>query len=95
MTQFLRTLVEQGLIFFDFEATSWDWDAEKINQLEVSEDIVEFLVHNTLQDDMHKDTLEVLRFAACLGTPDFNSFILSRAVGIPPEEVLGPLHSVP
>jgi predicted ATPase len=65
----------------------WEWDDEKISKIEVSEDIVEFLVQNTLQDAIHQDTQEVLKLAACIGNREFNTFILSRVVGISPEEV--------
>lgn len=64
----------------------WDWNEEGIEQLEVSEDIVEFLVQNTLQDAIHKETIEILKFAACLGNRDFNSVILSNVFDVTPQE---------
>ena len=70
----------------------WDWNENGIEQLEVSEDIVEFLVQNTLQDAIPKETIEILKFAACLGNREFNSFILSNVFGVNPQEAS--FHSV-
>ena len=79
--------MDRGLIFFNFEATTWDWDEERIMKLEVSENIVEYLVQNTLQDSIHDDTVEVLKLAACLGNQEFNTFVLSNVVELPAEEI--------
>jgi predicted ATPase len=83
----LRTSVDHGLIFFDFEQTMWNWDEERISKLEVSEDIVEYLIQNTLQEIINEDTTEVLQLAACLGSREFNTFILSNVTGLKAEEV--------
>jgi len=80
-------LVDHNLIFYDFDSMAWEWKEEEIANLEVSEDIVEFLVQNTLQDAIHKDTIEVLKFAACLGNREFNSFILSNLFDVSVQEV--------
>jgi predicted ATPase len=85
--QFLTTSVDHGLIFFDFDEARWDWDEEKISKLEVSDDIVEYLVQNTLQGSLHPATVEILKFAACLGTREFNTFILSNILELPADEV--------
>ena len=87
MRQFLKTSVDHDLIFFNFETTRWDWDEERIMKLEVSENIVEYIVQNTLQDSIHEDTVEVLKLAACLGNREFNTFILSNVVELPAEEI--------
>lgn len=79
--------MDHGLIFFNFETTTWDWDEERIMKLEVSENIVEYLVQNTLQDSIREDTVEVLKLAACLGNREFNTFILSKVVDLPAEEI--------
>ena len=79
--------MDHGLIFFDFEATAWDWDEERITKLEVSKDITEYLVQNTLQSTIQKETVEVLKLAACLGNREFNTFILSSVVGLSAIEV--------
>lgn len=80
-------MVDHNLIFYDFDSMAWEWKEEEIANLEVSEDIVEFLVQNTLQDAIHKDTIEVLKFAACLGNREFNSFILSNLFDVSVQEV--------
>jgi len=53
----------------------------------VSEDIVEFLVQNTLQVGLQNDTVETLKLASCLPNKEFNSTILSIMIGVPAEEV--------
>jgi predicted ATPase len=83
----LKTSVEHGLIFFNFEDAKWDWDEEKILKLEVSENIVEYIIQNTLRGSLRQDTAEILKFAACLGTRNFNTFVLSKVLGLPPSEV--------
>lgn len=62
-------------------------DEERITKLEVSEDIVEYVVQNTLEDSIHDDTVEVLKLAACLGNREFNTYILSNVAGLPSEEI--------
>jgi predicted ATPase len=79
--------VDHGLIFFNFETTSWDWDEEGITKLELSKDITEYLVQNTLQNTIQKETVEVLKPAACLGSREFNTLILSSVVGLSAVEV--------
>lgn len=85
--QFLKTSVEHGLIFFNFEDAKWDWDEEKISKLEVSENIVEYIIQNTLRGSLQQDTVEILKFAACLGTRNFNTFVLSKVLELPASEV--------
>ena len=79
--------MDHGLIFFDFEATTWDWNEDRITKLEVSKDITEYIVQYTLQSAIQKDTVEVLKLAACLGNREFNTFILPNVVGLSAVEV--------
>lgn len=65
----------------------WDWDEDGVNALKVSEDIVEFLVRNTLQVGLQKDSVDILKLASCMGTREFNSYILSVMMGLSQEEV--------
>jgi predicted ATPase len=85
--QFLKTSVQHGLIFFNFEDAKWDWAEEKISKLEVSENIVEYIIQNTLRGSLQQDTVDILKFAACLGTRNFNTFVLSKVLELPPSEV--------
>ena len=91
--QFLKTSVEHGLIFFNFEDARWDWDEEKISKLEVSENIVEYIIQNTLRGSLRQDTVEILKFAACLGTRNFNTFVLSNVLQLPVSEVGHPYYA--
>ena len=79
--------MDRGLIFFNFETAKWDWDEQSITKLDISENIIEYLVQNTLQDSIHEDTVEVLKLAACLGNREFNTFVLANVVGLPAEEI--------
>jgi len=69
--QFLKSLYEEGLIFFDFTSNSWQCDLAKVKALSVSEDVVEFMA--TRLQKLPENTQEVLKMAACIG----NSFDLA------------------
>jgi len=79
--------VKYDLVHFEFGSLRWDWNEDGIDALEISEDIIDFLVQNTLQDGLHKETLEILKLASCLGNRGFHSNILSIVMGTTAEDV--------
>ncbi|MBR8835002.1 MAG: AAA family ATPase [Stigonema ocellatum SAG 48.90 = DSM 106950] len=69
--QFLKSLHEDGLITFNFEAGYWQCDIAEVKALSLTDDVVEFMA---LQLQKLPDaTQEVLKLAACIG----NSFDLA------------------
>ncbi|OCR01219.1 hypothetical protein BCD67_17035 [Oscillatoriales cyanobacterium USR001] len=69
--QFIKTLHDEGLIFFDFIRNYWQYDLVKIRAFSVSDDVVEFMA-SQLQK-LPVNTQNVLKLAACIG----HSFDLS------------------
>ena len=84
----MKTSVDHGFIFYNFESTTWDWDEGQITKLEISDNIVEYLIETKLQNILREDDIEVLKVASCLSTREFNTFILSEVVGLSPVEVI-------
>ena len=64
-TQFLKGLHEDGEITFNFDAGYWQCEMTQVQQLALTDDVVEFMASR-----LHKlpqETLEVLKLAACIG----------------------------
>jgi predicted ATPase len=84
----VKTSVDHGFIFYNFEKTMWDWDESQITKLEISDNIVEYLIETTLRNTLREENIELLKVASCLSTREFNTFILSEVVGLTPVEVI-------
>jgi predicted ATPase/signal transduction histidine kinase len=77
VTQFLKYLYEDGLIFFNLEAGYWQCDITKIKQLSVTNDVVEFMVLQLQK--LPESTQEILKLAACIGNHfDLDSLAIVR-----------------
>ena len=63
--EFLRTLYQQKLISFGVADGSWHWNIEKIQNMEITDNVVE-LMASKLQK-LSKSTQDVLKLAACIG----------------------------
>ncbi|MFB2917686.1 AAA family ATPase [Aerosakkonema funiforme] len=63
--QFLKSLYEEGLIFFDFNSGYWQCDIAGVRALSLSDDIVEFMA--TQLQKFPENTREVLKLGACIG----------------------------
>jgi predicted ATPase/signal transduction histidine kinase len=63
--QFLKFLHEEELISYDIDRDYWQYDISKINNLSISDDIVEFL--STQLRKWPIETQKVLKLAACIG----------------------------
>ena len=64
-TQFLKGLHEDGYITFNFHQGYWECDLIQINDLSLTDDVVE-LMSQKLQK-LPKSTQQVLKLAACIG----------------------------
>src|SRR4028118_1729034 len=64
-TQFLKSLHEDGLIEFNFEARYWQCDIARVRTLALTDDVVEFMALQLLK--LPTQTQEVLKLAACIG----------------------------
>ncbi|MEG5044867.1 AAA family ATPase [Microcoleus sp. B4-C1] len=64
-TQFLKSLQEDGIIEFNFEARYWQCDIARVRTLALTDDVVEFMAVQLRKLPIR--TQEVLKLAACIG----------------------------
>lgn len=62
---FLKALADNGHLAFNFEKKAWEWDPDKIRQLNITNNVVELLTGNIRQ--LPAPVLNVLKMAACIG----------------------------
>lgn len=74
--EFLRTIYQDGLLFFSYERKIWQWDLTKIEQENITNNVVDLLVHKIQK--LSADMREILQLAACIG----NIFNLATLVTI-------------
>lgn len=65
VTQFLKNLAEESLLYFDHENRKWKWNIEKINERNITDNVVELLAGKIVF--LPEETLEYLKVAACIG----------------------------
>jgi predicted ATPase/signal transduction histidine kinase/CheY-like chemotaxis protein/predicted Ser/Thr protein kinase len=63
--QFLRTLFQEGMIGFDQQSGSWQWDVGKLQERNYADNIVDLLLSKFQR--LPEETCALLRVAACLG----------------------------
>ena len=64
-TQFLKSLHEDGLIEFNFEARYWQCDIARVRTLALTDDVVAFMALQLRK--LPTPTQEILKLAACIG----------------------------
>ena len=69
--QVLNTLYYQKIFTFDSDKRKWKWDLEKAKQVDISDNVVDFLVKDI--ELLPAGTIEMLTLSACIG----NQFGLS------------------
>jgi predicted ATPase/signal transduction histidine kinase/tRNA A-37 threonylcarbamoyl transferase component Bud32 len=65
VTQILKSLHQDGLLWFDFDQGQWCWDEAVLQSVEITENVVELMV-NQIQK-LSAKTQQVLKLAACIG----------------------------
>lgn len=80
VNQFLRLLHEKKLIEFDFNNTCWKWDIDRINHLNITNNVVDLLIEKI--EELPQITQKILKICACLGN-EFDIKLLSKAYGKP------------
>ena len=65
LRRLLNNLNGEGLINWDFSSNGWDWDLDSIVELEITDNVVEFLV--TKLKKLPEKTVSILTVAACIG----------------------------
>ncbi|NLD46021.1 MAG: GAF domain-containing protein, partial [Clostridiaceae bacterium] len=63
--QLLKSLYETGAFRFNEENLSWEWDLKQIEEAQISDNVIDFLIKNlyTLSDE----TLNTIKLASCIG----------------------------
>lgn len=63
--QFFQSLVDLELIFFNAKSAQWEWDYDRILDLDVTDNVVDLLVKKI--QTLTPDTQKVISMAACIG----------------------------
>lgn len=73
LESFLRKLVADDLIFFDYQKICWQWDMTKLSQASHGDSVIDFVEQkvNRIQDK----TKQVLQLASCFGNEFFLDFL--------------------
>ncbi len=74
--QVIYSLYCQGAFTFIAETGKWDWNLEKVQKAEISDNVVDFLIKSL--ELLPAKTIEILKFASCIG----NKFNLSTIASI-------------
>ncbi len=85
LKQFLYTLCEKGVIFFQPEEKTWRWELSLINNLDITNNVID-LMCNKLRV-LKKEVQQLLEIAACIGN-SFNLKLLSLTSGQSLDELL-------
>lgn len=64
-TEFLKSLAYERLLQFDFAASRWRWDDERIAQLNIADNVVDLMASKVRR--LKPDTQDILQLAACIG----------------------------
>ena len=83
--QLLSALEGEGLLVFDHERTSWNWDVNAISRIGIADNVIELIAQRVRQ--LPASTLNTLKRAACLGAK-FDLTTLNAAAEEPAEAVL-------
>ncbi|MFB2768286.1 AAA family ATPase [Pelatocladus sp. BLCC-F211] len=65
LTQLLKSLYQENLLSFNFTEGSWQWDIELLQDIDITDNVVELMV-NQIQK-LLPTTQNVLKLAACIG----------------------------
>ncbi len=63
--QLLKSIYDMGAFNFSVENLRWEWDLEKIEQLQVSDNVIEFLIQNL--SSLSEEALSIIKLASCIG----------------------------
>lgn len=94
LLQLLETLYKEQLIEFDEENNQWTWDLIKIQEKQITDNVVQFMI-NKIQG-FSSSSQKMLQFAACIGN-QFNLDVLTHICQAETEEAIRnaiaePLH---
>ncbi|MFE8604601.1 AAA family ATPase [Archangium violaceum] len=91
MTRLLRFLHQSGLLSFNVDRDEWEWDLARIEQVGVSENVVELMLAAIRR--LPGRAQRVLKVAASLGDRE-ELWLLSALMGEPPDDTVSVLGSL-
>jgi predicted ATPase/signal transduction histidine kinase len=91
LVQFMQTIYQENLLFFDFDASQWEWNLDKIQSLNIAEQGVVELVVRRIQK-LPEATVQILKLAACIGDK-FSLEVLSIVAEKSPSVTASTLYS--
>ncbi|MBF0265860.1 MAG: diguanylate cyclase [Gammaproteobacteria bacterium] len=65
LIQFIKKIAQQGLIFYNHELQSWSWNLEKIEEKNISDNVIHLMTNAILE--LPGKTQTALQYAACIG----------------------------
>ena len=77
----LRTLYQEGLLYFSRPKNAWDWKLESLKKVNISENVVEFMLG--ILKKLPEPTREALKYGACIGAR-FELNFLASIMGLKP-----------
>lgn len=75
LTQLLHSLYTENLIYFNFKKIEWQWDTTRINNKEITDNVVHFIIEKIQQLTPQRKI--ILQLAACIGNR-FNLNVLAN-----------------
>lgn len=81
--QFIRSLHERNLVWFDVSSSRWLWDTQKIEQADITDNVVDLMTERVTR--LPERVRELLKIAACIGK-SFSAATVAHAGGWPAEE---------
>ncbi|MCP4146242.1 MAG: response regulator [bacterium] len=76
--QFLTGLFKEQLIHFNYDRCEWEWDIDKIDRMDITENVVELLLHRL--QALPREEKEILKLSACIGN-SFDVETLAKVTG--------------
>ncbi|GAB1542102.1 AAA family ATPase [Scytonema sp. NUACC21] len=65
VTQLLKFLYQEKLLIFDFSKEIWKWNSERIQEIKITDNVVELMVRQIQK--LSPKTINTLKLAACIG----------------------------
>ncbi|HEY9693187.1 MAG TPA: AAA family ATPase [Oculatellaceae cyanobacterium] len=65
LTQLLESLYQDNLLLFNFSKVCWEWDSDRLNSINITDNVVELMVSQIQR--LRSKTQNVLKLAACIG----------------------------
>ncbi|HSR38022.1 MAG TPA: serine/threonine-protein kinase PknK, partial [Phnomibacter sp.] len=90
VNQFLKSLYQERLLWFDFDNLCWQWDVDKITEKNITDNVVELMAGKVLR--LPEATQECLKSGACIGS-SFDPSILGIIENKEADQLKADLHS--